>query len=208
MNYASVRDASLQLINQYTIAGSTYALSYNNQADYVNKIPFLVNSCLIEVSSSIRKLPATALLCEGEGESIGKYRAYVLPEDCREIIPGGLFRPDCERGESSYISDYRILPDKILIPKYVHEDLMLEYYRRPQLLPDKPQDNSPIDADDDVAAIIPYYVASELCLEDDPYKSGALLDTFNRKLSDLSPRTYTTVESVVDVYGFGGLEDY
>lgn len=201
MNYAGIRDASLQLINQYTVAGQTYVLSYNNQADYVNKIPFLVNSCLIEVSSSIRKLPATAVLYATEGDLIGKFRSYVLPEDCFEILPGGLFRLDGERGEPSYMNSYRLLPDRILIPNVIREDLMLEYFRRPQLLSERPADTDPIDADDDVAAAIPYYVASQLCLEDDAYKSSVLLNEWNRKLNNLSTRAYTTVEPVIDVYG-------
>ena len=81
MNYGEIRDASLQLIGQYTIAGTIYAPSYNNQQDYLNKIPFLINDCLIYMATTVRRYPAQVTLGPNDGEEYGNWRRYVLPED-------------------------------------------------------------------------------------------------------------------------------
>ena len=44
MTYGQVRDHVLMLLNQYTIAGSAVEPSYNNQQDYLARIPALVST--------------------------------------------------------------------------------------------------------------------------------------------------------------------
>jgi len=208
MNFGKIRDDALRLIGRYTNAGTLYALSYNNQADYVNKVASSINSCLLELASSVRKLPAVATLCYDDGEEYGVYRRHVLPEDCLEIRSGGLLNTNPKPGESRYVTTYfPQMPDHILIPKYITSDLILEYFRRPQLLPDGPADTAPIDADVDAQSAIPYYVASELLMEDDPYRSESLKMRFEDKIERLSPRVYTTVEPVFDAYGLDVVGD-
>lgn len=58
MNLKECRDAALKLINQYSIAGSTIALSYNNQADYVLRTTELINDAQMEISKTTRKIYA------------------------------------------------------------------------------------------------------------------------------------------------------
>ena len=211
MNYGEIRDASLQLINQYTIAGSIYASSYNNQQDYLNKIPFLINDCLIEVASTVHRYPSQTILDPEKGEEYGNWIRFVLPDDLLEIIPGGLLVPDADkrRGESSIWTRYKIEPDHILIPRYVDKPLILPYYRRPQLLPFSgiPADDTAIDAPIRVQMAIPYYVAAHLVMEDDAFRYASLLNEFTTKMSNLVPAPYTEIQEVRDVYGSFDGED-
>lgn len=211
MNYGEIRDASLQLIGQYTIAGQIYAASYNNQQDYLNKIPFLINDCLIYIASSVHRYPSQVVLDPADGEDYGNYRRYVLPDDLLEMIPGGLLVPDADKrkGESSIWTRYRMEPDHILLPKQLDKPVVLPYYRRPQLLPFSgiPADDTVIDAPLTVQMAIPYYVAAHLVMEDDAFKYASLLNEFENKMSRLVPAPYTEIQEVFDVYGGFDAED-
>ena len=205
MNYGEIRDASLQLINQYTIAGAVYAASYNNQQDYLNKIPFLINDCLIYIASTVHRYPSQTILDPEQGEEYGNWLRFVLPDDLLEIIPGGLLVPNADkrRGESSIWTRYKMEPDHILIPRNVDKPLVLSYYRRPQLLPFSglPADDTVIDAPIQVQMAIPYYVAAHLVMEDDSFRYASLYNEFENKLARLAPAPYTEIQEVFDVYG-------
>ena len=43
MKYGELRDQVLKLLNQYTVAGDPVAETYNNQADYLKRIPTFAN---------------------------------------------------------------------------------------------------------------------------------------------------------------------
>ena len=214
MNYGEIRDASLQLIGQYTIAGTPYAPSYNNQQDYLNKIPFLINDCLIYMATTVRRYPAQVTLDPDKGEEYGNWRRYVLPEDLLEIRPGGLLVPtaDKRRGESSIWTRYKIEePDHILIPRMVDKPLVLDYYRRPQLLPFSgvPADSTQIDAPLNLQMAIPYYVAAHLVMEDDAFRYASLYNEFENKVARMTPAPYTEIQEVYDAYGtWDGGEDF
>jgi len=207
MNYGEIRDASLQLIGQYTIAGDLYAPSYNNQQDYLNKIPFLVNDALVLIASGAYRYPSQVTLDPEQGEDYGNYYRFVFPDDMLEMIPGGLLVPDADkrRGESSIWTRYRVEPpDHILLPKSLDKPVILPYYRRPQLLPISgglPADDTIIDAPVSVQMAIPYYVAAYLCLEDDAFKYASLKNEFENKIARLTPAPYTEIQDVYDVYG-------
>ena len=206
MTYSEIRDASLQLIGQYTIAGTMYAASYNNQQDYLNKIPFLINDCLVYIASTVYRYPSQTTLDPEKAEDYGNYWRFVLPDDLLEIIPGGLLVPDADkrRGESSIWTRYRVEPpDHILLPKAVDRPVVLPYYRRPQLLPFSgiPDDDTVIDAPLTVQMAIPYYVAAHLVMEDDSFRYASLYNEFENKLARLIPAPYTEIQNVFDVYG-------
>ena len=215
MTYGEIRDASLQLINQYTIAGSAYLPSYNNQQDYLNKIPFLVNDCLIYVASSVRRYPSQVELDPEQGEPYGNYIRFTLPDDLLEIRSGGLLVPDADRrrDESTILTHYRIEdPDHILLPRKLDKTVILSYFRRPQLLPFSgglPADDTVIDAPLTVCMAIPYYVAAHLVMEDDAFRYASLLNEFENKMSRITPAPFTEIQEVYDVYGgFDGEDGY
>ena len=59
MNYAWARDFALELINQYSVAGDPVLLSYNNQADYLARIPKLLDDAQNLVATTVRRIRAT-----------------------------------------------------------------------------------------------------------------------------------------------------
>lgn len=205
MTYGEIRDASLQLIRQYTIAGQPYAATYNNQQDYLNAIPFLVNDCLVYIATSAYRYPAQVTLDPADAEEYGNWLRFTFPEDLLELRSGGLFVPgaDKRRGEPSVLTEYKVQqPDHILIPRRVNKPVVMDYYRRPQLLPvgTIPPDDLRIDAPLQVQMAIPYYVASHLVMDDSSFHYASLYNEFENKVARLTPAPYTEIQSVHDAY--------
>ena len=204
MNYGQMRDYILQLINRYSIAGARYAPSYNNQQDYINKIPALINDGLIYIASSIRKLPAQKIYRPEDGEVYGSYIRHAYPEDALEIRSGGLFIPNGGYGGARFLKDYIIQePDHILIPANVKSEAVLEYYREPKLLDASPKDTDKVDAPVDAQLAICYYTAAHLVQFDDSYNYTSLYNEFESRAERLIQAPTTEIRGVSDVYGFG-----
>lgn len=206
MTYGEIRDAALMLIGQYTIASSPYEDTYNNQADYVLKVPFLINDCLIYIASSVRRLPAEYTLNPEDGEEYGNWLRFHLPNDLLDYRPGGLLVPDADlrRGESTIWTHYKIEdPDYILLPKSMDRPMIMPYYRKPKLLPlgAEPGYEMPVDAPVTVQMAIPYYVAAHLVMEDDSFRYASLQNEFENKLARITPAPYTEIQGVHDAYG-------
>lgn len=140
MTYGQVRDASLKLFNQYSLAGKDIAESYNNQADYLRRIPELVDDAMWEISSGPRRIRAAKKLEPERGKDEGPYLRYTLPDDLLDIIPGGLFtyrgdqRHDLPWDHMHYQTGYDRLDERrILLPReWERQEIWLEYYRRPR----------------------------------------------------------------------------
>ena len=66
MKYADIKRAVLSHINQYTMAGSKVAPTYNNQADYLNRIPVLLNEALVNIRTLVKPIPVVLPLENGE----------------------------------------------------------------------------------------------------------------------------------------------
>lgn len=206
MTYGQIRDASLRLINQYSIAGTDIALSYNNQADYVKRIPSLVNDCLVYLSSSVRYLPAQMMYDPAQGEDYGRYKRLRLPGDFYATAGAGLLYT--HRESHSRFMDYKLLlPSYILIDKKLNEPVIFEYFRTPYLIDnDNPDDDTSIDCDLDVQSAIPFYVAAHLVLYDDQFMYASLYNEFENKVDRLHSRpNEVIVGPVEDVYGMADI---
>lgn len=206
MTYGDMRDFVLQLINRYSLAGSKLAPTYNNQQDYVNRIPMLINDGLVYVASYAKKIPAQKELLPEEGEPYGRYLRYVLPEDCLAVRPGGLLIPG-ERSRKTKVNYLLQEPDHLLVEQPFREGAVLEYYRRPQLLGDKPGDGQSVDGSSDVLMALCYYVAAHLIMEDDAFRYSALYNEFETRMARLLRQEQSEIALTQDVYGFlgGGL---
>jgi hypothetical protein len=144
LNYGQVRDASLKLFNQYSLAGKDIADTYNNQADYLRRIPELVDDAMWEIASGPRRIRAAKQLVEERGREEGPFLRYSLPNDLMDIIPGGLFtykngqRCEFPWDQMHYQTGYDRLDEKrILIPRdLARGELWLEYYRKPRRVMD------------------------------------------------------------------------
>jgi len=202
MTYQWARDFVLQLLNQYSVAGSRVEESYNNQADYLGKIPKLLDDAQIYVatgSGKIRTITNTASLPR---KPMGAWVFYQLPEDCWQVCSGGLIRTDGP--QLHRYSRYRLLGDNgIAVPKELDGELMLEYFRYPALLGDDPVDTTPLDNTREAQMALPYYVAAHLVMQDDAFAYSALMNEFEAKLARMGERLQAELTIVEDAYSAG-----
>lgn len=207
MNYGELRDSALKLINQYSIAGSQIPLSYNNQTDYVLRIPTLINEAQMYLASGPKRILASVYLDRDEAEHDAHMYRFILPEDCMGVRPGGLFV--LKDGRTEYESHYTCMgEDHILVPDWITGDIYLEYYRRPQMLPMNPLDTAPIDNSLNAQMAIPYYVAAHLVMQDDAYQYSALYNEWMQKVQMLEEPPHAHQHSTVDVYDVGAWGAY
>lgn len=201
MNYGQIRDRALQLIDQYSVAGQTVALSYNNQADYVKKIPALINRGLELISTTYRRIRDIAALPTLSRVKFGENTAYVLPKDCWQM--GGLstFNPD---GGIVRWPKFRMLGENMFVlDEPAPRPLIVEYYRHPRLLSDAPKDSDELDGGIEVQMLLPYYVAAQLVMLDNAFAYSALLNEFEAGAQRLIELPRAEVGAVEDVYSPG-----
>lgn len=196
MTYKEVRDLSLQLINQYSISGNAIPGTYNNQDDYLARIPGLVNDALVYLATTSKRLMETTMLfCEAQDK---RTQRAALPGDLFEIRRVFGMQED---GEYAGISNYVRVGDSLLIPKGFHP-VFLDYCRYPRQLSLEPKNEDVLDVEPDAATAIPYYVAAHLVLYDDPKMRDVLMDEFEVKLIRLRAGVTAQQETVSDVYRF------
>ena len=75
MDYKWAREFTLELVNQYSIAGGEIATTYNNQADYLRRIPKLLNDAQVYVATNAGKIRTITDL-----KSLRKQSTSSLPE--------------------------------------------------------------------------------------------------------------------------------
>ena len=209
MTYGEMKNFTLQLINQYSIAGAEIPSSYNNQADYVARIPALLNAALTYISTSNRFIPAQLILDKCEGEKFGAYRRYVLPENYWQMRGSGLVDLS-NHGNGRWFGYHIMAPDYILVEDDAPGILMMEYFRKPALVPVKnPDDNMMLDCDPETQQAAAYYVAAHLVLYDDSFMYASLHNEFENMMDRMSARpSDVEVHPVEDVYGFEAWAGY
>ena len=206
MTYGECRDRALQLINQYTLGGQKIAPSYNNQEDYILRIPSLINDAQMSIADTTKGIKTSVFLDRDTAEYAAHMYRFMLPEDLMSICGHGLLV--ITDGQAKHCSTYtRMGGDYLLVPDSIKGDIYLEYFRRPQMLPIRPADDHPLDNTADAQSAIPYFVAAMLALQDDAFAYNALLGMWNTKLSMLSEAPYAERETIEDVYDIGGMYD-
>lgn len=200
MNYQWAKDFTLQLINQYSVAGVKLSETYSNQADYLKRIPKLLDDAQVYAATTtacIRELePLETMPCDENGE----WLVYTLPKNCWQICSGGLVRYDGE----TFQRFHRYHPvggNKIAVPKALKGELAVEYFRYPRLLGEEPDDTKELDNTVPVQMALPYYVAAYLLLQDDAYSHQRLKMEFEERLGRMQERPHTDVNLVDDAYG-------
>lgn len=199
MTYAWARDFVLQLINQYSMAGATVAVEYNNQADYLVRIPKLLDDAQMYVATTVRRLRATAPLKNLPSEERGAWVVYKLPRDCWQVMSGGLIRFAGDRLQRYH--RYHLLgSDELAVPRGMDEETLLEYFRKPALLGDSPADTAELDNAIEVQMALPYYVAAHLVMYDNAFAYQALYNEWEGKLARLYELPQTELTVVEDAY--------
>jgi hypothetical protein len=200
VNYGQVRDRALQLIDQYSVAGTQVALEYNNQADYVAKIPGLINDALELLFTSYRKIRASAALPTLATVQFGDVTAYVLPDDFWQMSSAGMVTFDRE-GRLVRWHRYHLLEERMFVlDGPAPQPLMVEYYRHPHLLSAKPKDSEQLDGLVEMQMVIPYYVAAHLVILDNAFAYSAFFNEFEARASRLAEVPQAECNTVEDVY--------
>jgi hypothetical protein len=200
MNYGECRDRALKLINQYSIAGTQIASSYNNQEDYILRVPSLINDAQLIIARGPRPIDEAVELNPASAVEVGCMYKYVLPEDLIEINPAGL-RVITDTG-MKLSARYTLLgSDYILVPKDLAGTIFLQYFRRPQLLAEKPLDTAPLDNIATAQEPIPYYVGAQLVIQDDAFVYASLYNSWLTKLTEIGKAPRPESHLVEDVYG-------
>lgn len=198
MTYGELRTYVLQLINQYSVASKEVPTTYNNQADYIARIPMLANDALLYISTTARRLRATADIQQIETK--GAWNVYRLPDDFWQLCTGKVFSLD-EDGEISRTNRFRLIGSRrIALPAEPARQWTVEYFRYPAKLPADPSDELALDCPEEAATAVAYYVAAHLVMQDDQYAQATLYNEFETKLSRLGEIPAAERDTVTDVY--------
>lgn len=202
MTYGQVKRAALKLLNQYSVAGELVADSYNNQQDYINRIPELVNDAMMEIATVGRKIPVLLELKNLAYEEIGDMVRYTLPMDFLQFKSGSVVKT--VDGRILHTNVYMVQGGNYLVlPKEEAGNYIIEYYRQPILLGDNPDDRISLDNDPMTHRAIPYYVAAFLVSHDEAYLYQVFYNKYEDMLARMRPEPFASVTTVADVYGGG-----
>ena len=213
MNLGECRDLSLNLIQQESIAGTVIPGTYNNQQDYLNKIPGLINAAQLDIATTTKPIPAEITLgemkagIEGSGyeEKNGNY-IYTLPSNMWQRRGSGLIvpapYPEPFRGLrfNRYNRMRMIGNEKLILPEPLPDSTILEYYRYPRELTRNSFDTEDLDNVREAQAAVPYYVAAHVVMYDDAFLYATLQNEYTAKKEALRELAHTEIDVVQDVY--------
>ena len=199
MNYKWARDFALQLINQYSVAGVKVPETYNNQADYLVRIPKLLDDAQMYAATTAAPILVSEDLKNLRCDENGEWFTYTLPEGCWQICSGGLIRYDGDTFQRFH-RYHPVGENKIAVPRDLTGEVRVEYYRYPRMLGDTPKDEDELDNQRPVQMALPYYVAAQLVMQDDAFAFSALSNEFETRLARLTERPHTDIHVVEDVY--------
>lgn len=201
MTYKQVRDLTLKLLMQYSIAGSTIPGVYNNQQDYLLRIPGLVNDAVMEIATTVRKIPEFVDLSAAPKEEFGNQVRVTLPDDFYQFMSGSVMKT--KRGELVHTNAFRIQgKNYMLLPKDELENYQIIYYRYPKQLSENPADEDELDNVPETHHAIPYYVASMLVSYDDAFLCSLMMNAYNDKVQKMYPDIAAEAHQVSDRYSF------
>lgn len=197
MTYAQIKRAVLELINQYSIAGETVSPAYNNQSDYIHRIPNLINQALTRVRTETKPRRTSVRFAGGVVEN--GVVSYTLPEDCWHVISGGVHL--IADGTVSPFREAHFLGHNTVIFPARGEDgaadtnaYLVEYHRYAEQLPAEPADDYELSEEPDVTQAALYYAAAMLVREDSAFDYAGLYNEWEARRQELRPPI--TVEHV------------
>ena len=203
MQYLDFKNRVLMLINQYTIASENIALSYNNQEDYVLKIPGFLNSAQRYLATTTRPIYASMHLDWDAAERREGFYVFTMPEDFWQLVGRGL--PMLKNGEFKMYHRYRWMgKDQIVIPAKDKADMEVHYHRYPVDVPADPADDFELDNTPDAQEAAAYYVAAYLIMHDNAFAYSALYNEFESRRQQMYEKPQTEYDSVEDIYGNPG----
>lgn len=200
MLYSEIKREVLEHINQYTMAGAQIAATYNNQADYLSRIPNLINEALVNIRTLVKPEPVVYELVDGS--RYGDLMRYELPDNFWSMKSGGV--SVIRNGHFEKTNDYRLMGKKSILVPADSAQYVVEYHRYPNLLPtDKSlTDATELDEDIEVIQTATYYAAANLVLMDDEFAYSTLYNDYESRLGRISRGITCEVQPVTDAYSF------
>lgn len=206
MTYGEARDKTLQLINQYSLGGQPIPSSYNDQQDYINRIPGLLNDAMVFVATGIRPVCEYEKLNFKYACRMGDWYRFELPSDFYEMDTSGLLVVDGDR--AYYTTDYKLVSNAFMLVPFIRGEVTMVYHRMPTLLPAKPDEDMELSCEPVVQQALPYYAASQLVMQDDAYAQSSLYSEWQNRISLLKPKLHPERGIVEDAYGMDGWGDF
>ena len=199
MTYAEIKRKVLELTNRYSVAGEIISPAYNNQSDYIRRIPGLINDAVLRIRTEVRPIEGSRTLTGGVKQ--GSMRRYGLPSECRRIKTGGVYR--IVGGEWQPTANYRLLGNYgILLPDDGAEYEVEYYCRTPECLPADPSDAYDISEEPEVLTAACYYAAGMLAMDDNEFVYAGLCNEFESRINGMASLPTAEISVIQDVYGF------
>lgn len=209
MKYALIKRRVLEKIDQSTMAGEPVEPTYNDQQDYLYRIPALINEAIVDIRGRVKCEPVVFTLDDELCTELGGMLRWELPDNYNGMRTGGV----------SVISDGRyakydgyVLQGKkaILIPKPRGWDddalerpvFTVEYYPYPPQLPPDPSDNYDLEEEPDVIMAACCYAAANLIMREDEFMYATLYNEFESKLERMHRDVRADMNGTDDVYGY------
>lgn len=205
MLYSVIRDNALKLINQYSIAGEIISRDYNNQDDYLLRIPGLINDALMTVATTYKRFRKEVKISSLAQETFGNMTRCTMPEDFWQFISGGIKSTD-KNGCFVRYNKCRFGTTNVLyIPtEDIKREMTVEYYAYPEQISLDPKDSDKVKAPPEVLLAIPYYVAAHIVMYDDAFAYSALYNEFETRLMRTQESVTYEHDPVEDAYSGGG----
>ncbi len=203
MQYLDFKNRVLMLINQYSIAGEDIALSYNNQEDYVLRIPALLNTAQRYLATTTKPIYSSTELNWDEAEKRDGFYIFKMPSDFYQLVGRGI--PVLKNGEFTMYHRYRWMGrDKMVIPAKDKAPMEVHYHRYPVEIPQDPADELELDNAADAQEAAAYYVAAYLIMHDNAFAYQALYNEFEARRQQMYERPQTEYDRIEDIYGTPG----
>ena len=191
------------LINHYTIAGNDIALAYNNQDDYILRIPSLLQSAQQYLATTTRPIYAELPLNWDTAEKREGFYIFTMPDDFWQMVGRGI--PVLKQGEFTMYHRYRWMGrNKLVIPMSDKADMTIHYHRYPVDVPADPRDDFELDNSPDAQEAAAYYVAANLMMHDNAFAYSALYNEFENRRQQMFERQQTEFDRIEDLYGNPG----
>lgn len=191
MTYKDFKDFVLGLINQFSARGTELVETYNDQADYLQRIPGLYNAAMLELASEASHLTGVMHPAKEDVMDTGDgFVAVKVPDDFLSMTEDGI--PMIRNGRMTRIKGYYMAGAGTV---YIRTDLfkngILEYNRIPERLPMSPgmiDEDAKLDGTDEMQTAAAYYTAAMLVLQDDAFAYSALRNEYDDKLTEMKRR--------------------
>ena len=209
MTIRACMDATLQLLNQYSITGTLVPLSYNDQADTEMRMLNLINDAQMAIATTVKPIEARLKFAAPElpNDTPNAVIEQQMPDDFNHAIAiyftpaegqNGLPMP-IDAGRYKWMGD-----DLLVVPNRPAGNYEVVYNRFPVRYDETTEvDTTELDNKPDTHEIIPFYVAAMIAVDENPKAYYALYNVWETRLARLGYRPPHAVSTQVqDAYGF------